>query len=260
MRKIPEVLLKSIYSQHKEVSLKIKTRPLRCAYLVRSRDDLLNAITLYTHTWGGAANVILPAPKNEEEINESRLLLSEVNPDYFFIPREYSEAEKAKLTGELSILCRPISHVNIEKYAGEEEKLHLKGGILSHVNQFLTSQHQNLKGRISTCLIEENDRFKLEMALHIGCPSEQYRSYLLNHLDSKSITCSDEDSGLLKALLSAIQYYNPYLLTLYKITKTYSENRDRENPHESPLPHHPASGSAQGGSSESFRNQNPLGF
>jgi hypothetical protein len=37
-------------------------------------------------------------------------------------------------------------------------------------------------------------------------------------------------------------------------------NRDRENPHESPLPHHPASGSAQGGSSESFRNQNPLGF
>jgi hypothetical protein len=35
-------------------------------------------------------------------------------------------------------------------------------------------------------------------------------------------------------------------------------NRDRENPHESPLPHHPASGSAQGGSSESFRNQNPL--
>ena len=25
-------------------------------------------------------------------------------------------------------------------------------------------------------------------------------------------------------------------------------NRDRENPHESPLPHHPASGSAQGGS------------
>jgi len=46
--------------QDKEVTLKLNSRPLKLVYLVRSSDDLFNAISLYTHLWGGVANYMLP--------------------------------------------------------------------------------------------------------------------------------------------------------------------------------------------------------
>lgn len=52
----------------REIALKVKPRPLRLVYLVRNREDLINAVTLYTHVWGGAANAILPIPENNEDI------------------------------------------------------------------------------------------------------------------------------------------------------------------------------------------------
>lgn len=55
----------------REVTLKLNSRPLRLVYLVRNREDLINAVKLYTHVWGGAANAILPLPEDELEIKRS---------------------------------------------------------------------------------------------------------------------------------------------------------------------------------------------
>ncbi|AFZ27626.1 hypothetical protein Cylst_5625 [Cylindrospermum stagnale PCC 7417] len=53
----------------REITLNVKPRPLRLVYLVRNREDLINAVTLYTHVWGSAANAILPIPENDTETN-----------------------------------------------------------------------------------------------------------------------------------------------------------------------------------------------
>lgn len=34
---------------NQEVTLKVSSRPLRCIYLVRDREEVLDAVTLYTH-------------------------------------------------------------------------------------------------------------------------------------------------------------------------------------------------------------------
>ncbi|KAB8315942.1 hypothetical protein SD81_031970 [Tolypothrix campylonemoides VB511288] len=73
--------------QH-EAILKLKPRPLRLVYLVKTTTDLINAVTLYTHLWGGFSNAIFPVPNNT---NQSALLqhaLYSINPDYIFLPEE----------------------------------------------------------------------------------------------------------------------------------------------------------------------------
>ncbi len=50
----------------KLASIDIQSRPLRLVYLVANREDILDAVTLYTHIWGGFANAIFPIPSNEQ--------------------------------------------------------------------------------------------------------------------------------------------------------------------------------------------------
>src|SRR5438876_1159246 len=75
-----------MYADRQEVYLKIQSRPLRLGYLVSNRDDIIDAITLYTHTWGGISNVILPIPTTEQEAIEFTIALLRADPDCIFLP------------------------------------------------------------------------------------------------------------------------------------------------------------------------------
>jgi hypothetical protein len=66
-----------------EVTIKTTARPIRMAYIVENRDDVLNAVELFTNTWGGSANAIFPLPSTDTD----RLLFLEAlrrfDPDFF---------------------------------------------------------------------------------------------------------------------------------------------------------------------------------
>jgi hypothetical protein len=68
----------------KNITLNLRSRPLRLAYLVTCLEDLKDAISLYTHTWGGAANALLAIADDEENIKHLKISLIKFDPDYIF--------------------------------------------------------------------------------------------------------------------------------------------------------------------------------
>lgn len=82
--------------QH-EAILKLKPRPLRLVYLVNSVADLTNAVTLYTHLWGGFSNVIFPVPDNTDQNTHLQYALRSINPDYIFCLKKSFQVMLMKL-------------------------------------------------------------------------------------------------------------------------------------------------------------------
>jgi len=214
--------------QEREVTFKLKSRPLRCVYLIRNREDLLNAITLFTYTWGGGANAILPIPSNSEEIDNFRTTLEWMNPDYIFFPREDSSLNISRFLKNIPILTVPISKYEVEQHInilGGNNQVRLLRGSLSHIGVILSKIYQNSLDTSNLYLIDEGKTFNLEVALHLGLPSQFYRNYLTQHLAAKSFSHPLNIEQLLKQFLIATKFSNPYSLTFSKTRKSYDVNR-----------------------------------
>lgn len=213
--------------QDREVTLKLKSRPLRCAYLVRNREDLLDAIALYTHVWGGCANAILPIPNDDQEIDDLRSTLGWMNPDYVFIPREEIPSKVSSFLGNLPILIRPISKLEVEQHINgtRDDRICLRSGWLSYIVPILSAIYQNPIEESDIHLIDEGKTFNLEMALHLGLPSQPYRNYLTKYLAASSFLRPKNIGQLLEILLIATKINNPSSITLLKTTRKYDLNR-----------------------------------
>lgn len=208
----------------REVTLKLKSRPLRCVYLVRNREELLDAIALYTHIWGGTANAILPMPENEEEIESFSNTLEDINADYIFVPRENLPSQISKLLEELPIIVRPISKIEIEQYINDIKKgqLNLLSGFLPHIRLILSAVHQNFLKKSDIYLVDEGEHFSLEIALHLGLPSQLYREYLLNYLGANTFPHPANIEQLLKISLVVTKLFNTFDATLVTNTKSWN--------------------------------------
>lgn len=238
--------MQKMESQNREVTLKLKSRPLRCAYLIRDREELLDAITLYTHVWGGAANAIFPMPISDEEINSLKFILELMNADYVFIPRDelshqdeenlilesmngnYVFTPRDRLPNQLSqvlnnlpILQRPISRQEVEQHinASRRDLLRLRDGSLSHIQQILIAKHSSPLEESTIRLLDATDPFRVEIALHEGLPSLAYREYLREYLGAKTISQPENTEQLLKAFLVTTKRYNPCKVTLINTGK-----------------------------------------
>lgn len=211
--------------QDREVTLKLKSRPLRCVYLVRDREDLLDAIALYTHVWGGCANAILPIPVHEEEFNSFITTMEWMNPDYIFVPREEVPLKLSDVLKHIPVLIRPISKTEVEQHINSRvDKLRLSSGSLSHMRVILSAIHQNPIPESNIYLIEGGENFNLEVALHSGSPSQPYRDYLIKHLSANLLSHPVNIEQLLKTCLVVTKYQNTPRLTLVQTGKSYGFN------------------------------------
>ncbi|HEY9628472.1 MAG TPA: hypothetical protein V6C84_14320 [Coleofasciculaceae cyanobacterium] len=210
--------------QDREVTLKLKTRPLRCAYLVRDREDLLNAIALYTHLWGGCANAILPIPNNDEEINRFISTLEWMNPDCIFIPREGISIQMSQVLESLPSLKRLISKEEVEQHINStgNNQLRLPSGSLSHIGVILSAIYQNPLEKSNIYFVRPYKKFNLEIALHLGQPSETYLNYLIEHLGANFILPPKNIELLIKTFLVTTKFLNPSTLTLLSTTQSHN--------------------------------------
>ncbi|MBW4607778.1 MAG: hypothetical protein KME22_11255 [Hassallia sp. WJT32-NPBG1] len=209
--------------QDREVTLKLNSRPLRCAYLVRDREELLDAIALYTHIWGGAANAILPVPRNDEELNSFKSTLEWMNPDYIFIPGEELSLQVSQILEKLPTLTKRISKAEIQRHISSagRDLIHLAKGSLSYIGVVLSAIHQNKLENSRIRLLDVNDPFNLEIALHAGLPSQSYSDYLVRYLGASTFYYPKTSELLLKTFLSITKFWNPPDLTLLKTRKSY---------------------------------------
>jgi hypothetical protein len=207
----------------REVTLKLNSRPLRLVYLVRNREDLINAVTLYTHVWGGAANPVLPIPENETEVDTFKLVLQWIDPDYIFVPREGISLDTAKVLDELPALRRPISNQEIQKHINgpQPDLLRLSNGTLSHIGLILPHIYPNRLDESGIRLIEPSGSFSFELALQAGISTQFYQDYLVQQLAAKVLPTPHTVEELIKGSLLTARLQSPIWLTMLRTTRKW---------------------------------------
>ncbi|MBD1841025.1 hypothetical protein H6F78_18125 [Coleofasciculus sp. FACHB-64] len=204
-----------------EVTLQLNSRPLRLVYLVRSREDLINAVTLYTHVWGGAANAILPIPENDVEADTFNLALRWIDPDYIFIPRQGIPPYIDQVLHQLPALQRPISLEEIQEHIHGYNLIYLHKGTLSHIGLILESLYPNSLENSNIRLVEPSNIFNLELALQGGVPTQLYRNYLVQNLAADVFSPPHTIEQLIKLSLLLSQGNNPISLTMSKTRRKW---------------------------------------
>ncbi len=215
-----------------QVQLKVTTRPLRLAYLVETTEDLKNAVKLYTHTWGGAGNAIIPIPQNENEVEELSFYLDKVDPDYIFIPSNITLPRYVDvIINQRFSKIRPISKDEIDKYIELKEEIHIPvnirnsntisyaKGYLPHIMTVLSTLSSSTN--LNLYVRELDSPYDFYLMLQNGLLYKEYQNFLVKDLHSQLLLKIDTPEQLFKtSLISAGK--NPIYLTLIKNRKTKS--------------------------------------
>jgi hypothetical protein len=215
----------------KIITLNLRSRPLRLAYLVTCLDDLKNAVNLYTHTWGGAANALLAVTDDEEKIKQLQNSLIKFDPDYIF-----STEGKALPVGVQKILESYlvrhyfISQEHIDKFINGEEKINVHVGNLAssnlvklpHIIPVLNSLYSGQVSDSDIYLLESLlPEFNLELSLQGEIVSSSYREYLIQHLGAKVLLTSQNAESFFKTSLCLSTSLNPVSITLQNTKKQH---------------------------------------
>ena len=217
---------------HHQAVLKLKPRPLRFAYLANSVTDLTNAVTLYTHLWGGFSNAIFPVPNNIEQSNRLQYALHSINPDYIFLPEEELPNNINKALNQLPSRCLQFSSERIEAIASISDHLScfpvetLNSYSLRefpHIIRTLNSTYRDPLHNNNFRLISNDSSFASEIFLQFGKPSSRYQGYLRDHLNAQSISITSIETFLKTSLLAAVGLLkSPISITKTEITNTES--------------------------------------
>jgi hypothetical protein len=208
--------------QSQEITLKVSSRPLRCAYLVYSREDVLDAVTLYTHVWGGTANAIFPNPASDTDLAKLKYILQIMNPDYIFIPRDAVVSDELQQTLQsLPIQRNYVSKEEIQNHVQRETSLRLSDGRLCHIEEVLASRYPN--GRlVNVHLIESGSNFNFEVALNFGLLSSVYRNGLTRFFNSTIYSAPTTIDSFLKTALASSKFRTPPYLTMANTGRSHN--------------------------------------
>ncbi|MEB3279004.1 MAG: hypothetical protein VKK42_08820 [Lyngbya sp.] len=209
-----------------EVTLKVSSRPLRCIYLVRDREEVLDAVALYTHMWGGAANAILPIPVDYSEVEDFQQRLELINPDYIFIPTDKLPNHIVSILNQLPTSIKKISRNYVQNYIDNNDNnfLYLGNGRLSQMSKILLKIHSNPinSGESNIRIVEQRNANNFELALQFGIISNKYKDFLVQYLGATAYKNPDCISHLIKLNLVISKYLNPVSLTMLKTKRNWN--------------------------------------
>ncbi len=100
-----------------QVTLRVSARPVRILSLVNSREDITRSIRLFTHLWGGSANVILPAPaapaqgRIEQRFEKA---IRAYDPDYVLTPPGGISTEAQSLLDSIACYADSLTKHGLE--------------------------------------------------------------------------------------------------------------------------------------------------
>lgn len=213
---------------HDLATLKLKPRPLRLVYLASNRADLINAVTLYTHLWGGFANSIFPVP-NDKELALLEYALHSINPDYIFLPEEELPDNVTELLNQFPSASLKLSSNQIENIANYKNEGYpplrfenfnsFSRAELPHIFRVLNFVFKNKLSDSNICCASDNFD---ESFLQFGKPSDLYQRYLINDLNGKLISINSIEAFLKMSLLAAFGMLKTPV-SLSQIKATYSQ-------------------------------------
>lgn len=206
-----------MYFDEKEVNIELQSRPLKIVYLVRGKQDFKNAISLYTHIWGGVANAIFAIPNTEQEATKLAISLYQLQPDYILLPYfEYKELPE--------VLSKVLDDFPCWKWTmvAQQIQMHTEGkllefdskGYLSHIDPLLRKYYPSKVEKSNIRNVKLGGNFDFELILLLGLPTKDYRNYLEDHLALKYFRAPLDLSELIKTSILLHEKTAPLDLTL----------------------------------------------
>lgn len=208
----------------RSLTLKISSRAVRILYVVESREDVLRAIRFYTHIWGGAANAILPLPRDEEERELFRQAVTLHDPDFFLASTDEAARRAVEVLGPLPYSWAVLTDEQLTELIEGPNEFHIWGGTIPHITRLLQHLHPNGLTDSNIRVVEPDSGFDFELALHFGLPGNAYRTGLLKGLGGKLLRAPSGIEEFIKAVLIAGDRRNPASLTIDRTSVRYSEN------------------------------------
>ncbi len=201
----------------KEITLKLNSRPLKLAYLVRTSEDLFNSISLYTHLSGGAANYILPLPDNNDEMVDLKNSLQNIDPDYILIPD--NEKLLTDLGNQLSAPQRKISYSAIQSHINGHDLYRFPSGDLNHIIPVISALFQDGINRQIGLVAPSSD---IATALNYGLPTQNYRQYLCTKYGASIFRRPSNMQEEIQLKLTVSRKSSLFDLTLAKISRKWN--------------------------------------
>jgi len=145
---------------------------------------LTNAVTLYTHLWGGFSNAIFPVPNNTNQSTHLQYALRSINPDYIFLPEEELPSNINEALNQLPSRCLKFSSERIEAIASIND--HLSWFPVETLNSFSLRDFPHIIRTLNSIyraplhnsnlgLISNDSLFASEISLQFGKPSSRYQ-------------------------------------------------------------------------------------
>ncbi|KAF0244086.1 MAG: hypothetical protein FD167_3682, partial [bacterium] len=184
-------------------------------YLVDNRDDLLDAITLYTHTWGGIANIILPIPKDEVEAFQFKQALNRADPDCILVSaRGIPETVAHQPLKESPALIISISREQINEHLAGNMPIYIDYGKLLHFGIILSKKFQTKVSDRLIYLPAINETYKLEIGLQAGLPNDRFRNFFKKQLSARLLPAPETYVDLFKTAFLSLCGSTPLSMTL----------------------------------------------
>jgi hypothetical protein len=224
-----------------QVILKLKPRPLRLVYLIDSSTDLTNAVTLYTHIWGGFSNAIFPLPSNVDEIKSLQSNLHSINPDYIFLPENDISSDLVEDLDRLPSYClkfsseqiKNITDINGHLYYFPVESLgNFSYRDFPHIIRILNFTYKAPLHNSNFFLTSHDSLFDFETSLQFGRAFIRYQGHLRNHLNARLISINSIENFIKISLMSTLGVLrSPLSITNTEITYTESSFGWNERDH-----------------------------
>lgn len=213
------------------ISLTLKTRPIRAVFLARDGDDILQAVRLYTHLWGGAANALLPLPGSENAVEWFVRAVQRFDPDVLLTSVTEIPASLGRVLNDLPYPIASVSAEQIDGHVGGAEPFRFHGGAATHPVAVLESRFPVPVSAPSNVRIPEpSESYNFALAMHCGLPSDAYARYLREHLGGRILRTPHGIEELLKVLLISARRLTPASLSLHSTRISRTMNLFDESP------------------------------
>lgn len=197
------------------ISFTLSTRPIRVLYVATSQEEVMQAVKLYTHLWGGAANAILPLPMTGADIQRFVRAVRRFDPDVLLTSINRIESPLAAIVNELPSPIRQVTGEAVAGYIEGREPLTLLSGEATHPAALLEQEFPvRVAEPTNIRMLEAGSHFGFELALHFGAASEVYLRYLRDHLGGRILRSPAGPDELIKSLLISAQRVTPASLSL----------------------------------------------
>lgn len=206
-----------------EAILTTYSRPVRLLSVAASETDFTNALELYTHKWGGAADAILPFPTSGQEESRFKRSLSSFNPDLVVLHEDVPADWKDQVDEWTPSPIRSLTAGDVREFSAGGRWMRLSGGAIPHIVAVLNDAVPNFISEDINVRIPDRYYHGLDLTkLYFGVPSSIYTSFLKDQLFAKPIKITGHQQSDVGVWLASRYLSTPWRLTLQNVTRAPS--------------------------------------